>query len=132
MTDEQKLAVLYDKADQLDREYEMAMAAYDIKGVWDFCRRCEENQQEIARINTARLRAENKRLTEIVERLPKTADGVAVVPGMDLYEARDIFGETEIRKVDSVATTTFPDVVIIEECYSTREAAEAAREGGGA
>jgi hypothetical protein len=76
---------------------------------------------------TADLRAENERLKEVVEKLPKTADGVPVVPGMTIYDLRP-----------SGCTPFFVSAVfekaskhnMYADCYSTREAAEAAQKGG--
>jgi hypothetical protein len=72
----------------------------------------------------------------IVDRLPKTADGVPVVPGMELWHAgtswsgkgdyawcfyrRPSSGELEV--VFTLCS------VLVSQCYSTRAAAEAAKE----
>ena len=91
MTDEEKLAMLYDKADQLDREYEMAVSAYEIKGVWDFCRRCEENRNEIHQIETAQLRTDLAASNAIIKRLRYAA--VKVSQEWDLDEIGQVDGD---------------------------------------
>ena len=79
------------------------------------------------------------RLQAIVDKLPKTADGVPVTPGTTLWFC-DPFGKTKSWKIgrDLRAKTT----VLVEadpagnefeeygpaDCYSTREAAEKAKE----
>lgn len=80
------------------------------------------------------------RLHAIVERLPKTADGVVVVPGMTVYEVR-ASRPGEPYEMRDFRTTT-PDeqgystfhwetgysaIGRLDRCYSTREAAEAAK-----
>ena len=64
---------------------------------------------------------ECERLQTIVDRLPKTADGVPVVPGQFIYssDGRAMMMLTYAQHEGHMA---YPDV-----CYSTREAAEAAR-----
>lgn len=77
-----------------------------------------------------------ERLLAVVERLPRTADGVPVVPGMNLYSRRvDYdFGCIAIRVEPESDEIECRDVRGVEfdlparECYSTRAAAEAARE----
>ena len=83
--------------------------------------------------------AEIERLTTIVESLPKTADGVPVVPGKDSvwhpehlqdYPDMLIINEVEFAEVffgpaDEVVDASWP----VSECYSTRELAVAARKG---
>lgn len=85
---------------------------------------CESGCQSLV------LSAEIERLREIVERLPKTADGVPVVPGMDeVYEVcmrHD--GTTYIRKTGLITTDPMCGFRLkdLDEdvLYSTREAAE--------
>jgi hypothetical protein len=96
------------------------------------------------------LRDENKRLTEIVGRLPKTADGVRVLPGDRVWHPQHVgkigglvivgedgtmppeddgwFSNANLQITDSFVSRSIE--VQIDECYSTREAAEAARKGG--
>ena len=82
----------------------------------------------------AALTAERDRLQAIVDRLPKTADGVVITPGTMVY---DHTGEVGFR----VATyggdnghggclwyATYGGIVAYEPVYSTREAAEQAKE----
>lgn len=82
---------------------------------------------------------EIERLREIVDRLPKTADGVLVVPTIDrvyggetsITERRvfcSMLGNWNTLPIDKHAPSedrAFP--VPVSECYSTREAAEKAR-----
>lgn len=79
-----------------------------------------------------RLRAEVERLQAIVDRLPKTADGVVVLPGMKLYahdgnyiESMDVGYKWEKRDDSSHPSPVYH---LERYCYSTHEAAEAARD----
>ena len=65
------------------------------------------------------------RLYAIVERLPKTADGVAVVPGMDCVYRWQAVGGGYIGEFHETAKH------LIEASYSTRAAAEAAQKEAG-
>lgn len=83
------------------------------------CQRCADLQRQVAEL-TAKLDA-----------LPKTADGVPVTTGMKVYRycrgrrrAVECVGELEGRAHDGIAN------VSTDDCYSTREAAEAARDAG--
>ncbi len=83
--------------------------------------------------------SEIERLQAIVDKLPRTADGAPVAPGMDVYfcgmdDPRSMRTET----IDSVAWTwkgvwlcwrdsPLKPGRMPSDCYSTREAAEAAR-----
>src|SRR5690554_6157274 len=83
--------------------------------------------------------AENTKLRAIVDKLPKTADGVPVVPGMALYPLHPLPG---VEDDHGIATIGVYDPATMEHlvhgygefrtgaCYSTREAAEAAKEMG--
>jgi hypothetical protein len=89
-------------------------------------------------------RARAEGLEKIVAKLPKTADGVPVTPGMKLYplhsladglppeEAADIddHARVEIHLWDTVSSELLRDgdEADVTKCYSTREAAEAARQ----
>lgn len=74
-------------------------------------------------------------LKALVDRLPKTADGKPMFPGMDVWEVRQ---SGEIRKcwvypveaelADILHGWSSPDPVF-RNCYSTEEAAKAALEG---
>jgi hypothetical protein len=111
-----------------------------------FCRHCaieeidrlrEENTALRAAVQSAHERAdhwteqaagfvgERDRLQAIVDRLPKTADGVPVVPGQFIY-ASDGKAVMMLRYAENDGRMAYPEV-----CYSTREAAVAAREGAG-
>ena len=91
-----------------------------------------------------------RELEAVVERLPKTADGVPVVPGDTVYAKRnpsdDTIVEFEVadyekwtvdawgsRNQARAYTEAGGGWVVSRHCYSTPEAAEAARqsEGGG-
>jgi hypothetical protein len=62
----------------------------------------------------------------IIEKLPKTADGVAVVPGMRLYvTTTQSFIVTTIHFKECKCATTRYGVTL--KLYSTRESAEAVR-----
>lgn len=70
---------------------------------------------------------ENKRLREIVERLPKTLDGVPIVPGIDVWcETSDspvavkMYGELQL----SIPQTIY----YLRGCWSTHELAMKSRE----
>lgn len=76
---------------------------------------------------------ENAGLAAIVERLPKTADGVPVVPGDVVFHPTGHYSHVTDRR--GVRLYGNGEWVDIESCYSTIEAAEAAAEaavkGGG-
>ena len=84
----------------------------------DFCRA----------YNTATaLKDDLDRLQAIVDKLPKTADGVPVVPGMEVWVTM-----TRLRQSHIVKDWTEVDEQDWEKYfYSTREAAEAAARGVG-
>lgn len=86
----------------------------------------------------ARLAAEVESLRAVVERLPKTADGVVLVPELDSVFHPGFDSEGDIERsgevewvgmfyaadADGTGTVwTYP----VSNCYSTRAAAEAAR-----
>ena len=73
---------------------------------------------------------ELEQLRAIVDKLPKTADGVPVVPGMMVWRVL-LSGSLDYREVVSIISS---DVVSLNDIgayfgdlYSTREAAEKAR-----
>jgi len=75
-----------------------------------------------------------ERLRAIVEKLPKTADGVPVVPGMVIWPPEFIEDEqgatVKIIARDNLTGDMLEhgtSLLWIGKCYSTREAAEAAR-----
>ncbi|MEQ8770082.1 MAG: hypothetical protein RIB60_06190 [Phycisphaerales bacterium] len=65
-------------------------------------------------------------LEAFVERLPVTADGVRVVEGMTLY--RPEYGSLETVMAAETGDYYDPHVPYWRDCYSTPEAAEAAKE----
>ena len=93
------------------------------------------------------IEAQAARIAELEAALPKTADGVPLRSQMEVWtcdtdddddEARSVIrllvetwadGEVPIRCLDPLTLDGY--VVYGHEAYSTREAAEAAREGGG-
>jgi len=120
-------------------------------GAWciDNCVRCGAPQccPQCCSINTERAAREkadeeNNRLRALVDRLPKTADGVPLVPGMTVFiphpHPSNLITEREIlapygtlacltkepAHSGCCESTTHRQA---RECYSTREAAEAAR-----
>ena len=91
----------------------------------------------------AKLQAEIERLTAIIERIPKTADGVPVCIGMMVYwiEPRnppkfpaEVVGEAVVSMCKDYADLVYHlnsdtdnrSCIEFSACYSTREAAEAA------
>lgn len=92
-------------------------------------RDCDDLQWEqfIANCHEAATQLEQRqdeieRLQAIVDRLPKTADGSPILPGQVVYH-RDRRGK--IRPETMVLASPFPH--LLKCCYSTREAAEAAK-----
>jgi len=89
---------------------------------------------------TEALKAEVKRLREIVDRLPKTADGMPVMQGDTLFGVSEIDGRIIRLTADEptlwAAIEDLPDEGVSDEriwdfcanAYSTREAAEGAKE----
>jgi len=80
-------------------------------------------------------KAEIERLQTIVDKLPKTADGVPVVPGMVLHDPiwiEDPFGVHQLLVFCPNARRSEwscnDGEVDTSQCYSTREAAQAAKE----
>ena len=78
-------------------------------GIQGTCAKLQEAEQKI------------ERLQAIVDRLPKTADGVPIVPGMEVWSWMGDAGlmSTEITRIGKGGW--------FAACYSTREAAEKAR-----
>ena len=98
-------------------------------------------EREAAMMTDSLLKAgEIKRLKAIVAKLPKTADGVPVVPGMGVHCTETCYtsGEGKITPLyvheinkDVVVSRfngTRTDVAGYKHCYSTREAAEVAKD----
>ncbi len=82
-----------------------------------------------------------EQLEYIVRKLPLTADGVPVVPGMTVYEVRASRPGEPCEMRDFRTTTPdeqgystfhwetgYSAIGRLDRCYSTREAAEAAKE----
>ena len=72
-------------------------------------------------------RAEIERLTAIIDKLPKTADGVPVVPGMTVYY-RGMGGVVQTTNEMCVNAIKAANGFILNPsgCYSTQVAADAA------
>ena len=87
-------------------------------------------------LESAELRAEVERLSAVVDRLPKTADGVPVVPGMELASTYGQWCSQPLREVVEVrqGSWRFADSGWYREgepdrlCYTTTELAKAAVE----
>jgi len=94
--------------------------------------------------NALRLRAKVEWLEDIVDRLPKTADGVPLVPGMTVFiphpHPSNLITEREVvAPYGTLACLTKEPARcgccestahrLARECYSTCEAARAPREG---
>lgn len=84
--------------------------------------------------NNQTLRAENRTLKAIVDKLPKTADAVPIVPGMRLYAPyNNGRTNTGFQLHNGQLTCLYFDDGF-DRCvwsqYSTREAAEAAERNG--
>ncbi len=81
--------------------------------------------------------AENKRLQAIVDKLSKTADGVVPYAGMIVYTwTGDMLSGFKVDRVDSTVESTwlewgFHNGRAVEDCFSTREAAEAKEKSDG-
>ena len=91
------------------------------------CKRCGLTDETVLDIDTGstchrELSDCIRRLRSIVDMLPKTADRVPVAPGVDVFHRDFLGGVTEQRAEWAVP---FPGLLVC--CYSTREAAEAAR-----
>jgi hypothetical protein len=82
------------------------------------------------------LRVRVEELTAIVDKLPKTADGVPITPGMQIWgklgwndePARATLRGSYLDGYSVGALEWGMNVVPEKEVYSTREAAEAAKE----
>jgi len=68
---------------------------------------------------------EIERLRAIMDRLPKTADGVPIVAGMELWRVR---ADVVIHRFAMISDVDVEGSDPATLCYSTREAAEKARE----
>jgi hypothetical protein len=73
----------------------------------------------------AEARAEIERLHAIVDRLSKTKDGVPIIPCVDSVWHPDFTGSGTAKECGRAYWACY--MRKIDECYSTREAVEAAR-----
>lgn len=97
-----------------------------------------ERSDEITRLcsTVAEQAAELERLRAVVDRLPKTADGVPVTPGMEVWKHLKNGKAVSLGTIESIhhydaTTSRWPyrdQANPYELIYSTREAAEAAKE----
>lgn len=84
-----------------------------------------------AQAENAELRQQLAEAKAVIDKLPKTADGVPVVAGMSLYHSSGEF--STVSEVSIVVVNCGHQIVEhASRYYSTREAAEAARAKGGA
>lgn len=103
---------------------------------------CPQHPMSALKVANARLQAE---LDALRDKLPTTADGVPVVPGMEVFWTGPMDGEIVRREVIGLAIDgSIPDTAptlwglkfrdggtgFACQCADTREAAEAARAGG--
>lgn len=80
------------------------------------------------------LKKQRDELQAIVDKLPRTADGKPIASGMTLYRETRRTGTVEPHIVSDDVRAINEDLFInwpVSECYSTREAAEAAKGGEG-
>jgi len=74
---------------------------------------------------------EIERLRAIVDKLPKTADGATVVPGMDVFRCGGRLRSRAMMHYEPWSSHCWEDCVCgpsVRSSYSTREAAEKARD----
>ncbi len=112
-------------------------AAARLKDQAETIERLEAKYDELKEINHITVRDGNrelKRLQSIVDKLSKTADGVPVVLGIKVYQ-RDATGFVQgydvgqNRARDDSSRPSEAYLVFNQNCYSTREAAEAGKDG---
>ena len=79
-------------------------------------------------VTIRQLREEVERMKGIVDKLPKTADGVVVIPWVD----EEIYhnGDRAAWYTKKLTNTMTGQIVTVAECYSTRKAAAAAMNKG--
>jgi hypothetical protein len=80
------------------------------------------------RSDLARMTLERDQLQAIVDKLPKTADGVPMVPGYDQVYLAMRGDDGTLHSLSKTAATWRLLDLRAKDCYSTREAAEAAKE----
>lgn len=119
-------------ADQLESTSECEVAWFDsmyrmIEGLGGKRGKSVPEDVEWAVVEAKRLKERCAELEAIVAKLPKTADGVPVVPGDELWYRRSrgwlVVAETVGSYDDHNGDS---HTVSLEQCYSTREAAEKA------
>jgi hypothetical protein len=81
------------------------------------CQIVEEQERRLAELQT-----EIERLRAIVDRLPKTADGVPIAPGQGVWTWFPDRSQPETVTLQRIGACG-----VYAGCYSTREAAEKAR-----
>jgi hypothetical protein len=91
-----------------------------------------ENQRSAIAVAQQRIAA----LQAIVDRLPKTRDGVPITPGMEVWTRRLYDGKLFSARVEKIVIDEDGLYLVLagsgarvrdpDECFSTREAAEAA------
>jgi hypothetical protein len=121
-----QLAAATERAEKAERERDEAQSRTE--------RAVVAGEGLLAQLHEAE--AENARLREIVEKLPKTADGVPVSEiGKTLYWLNGCLDLREFPvqivfdcNANILPTSSFGCWVPFSKCYSTREAAEAAKE----
>ena len=97
----------------------------------------ETIERPVSAVRVRQAIVEINSLQAIVDKLPKTADGVPVVPGMVLYSSQFICGHFRHPEIvvslhpyaDEHVSGWMSGALGEEELYSTREAAEAAHKG---
>ena len=110
------------------RDYGRKTANSGALSAWD-CHSAAANMVDQQAKRIAELEAENSELKAIVERLHRTADKVWIGAGRTVWHPE--WGEL---KIDGLARLDNPDSeyhkhgMPISVCYSTREAAEAAKQ----
>jgi hypothetical protein len=75
--------------------------------------------------------AEVDRLKAIIDRFPKTMDGVVITPGMKVYDVQPggYIQGVDVKYFEAQTDASIPEpVYYLPGCYSTHEAAEAALE----
>ena len=80
-------------------------------------------------LDSEQLRREIERLQAIVDLLPKTADGVPITPGMDVFRCGGKLRSRTMLVFETWSNHCLDDCrggYAARSCYSTKEAAEAA------
>jgi hypothetical protein len=82
----------------------------------------------MAKSQLEQAQAEIARLREIVERLSKTADGVPMTEGMTAWVPKSAGVIDEVTMMTAYAMNAIGTPFPAEDCYSTRDAAEKAKD----